>query len=94
MTLRKRLKECEPYFIEHELLPRLYLKEDIKETEYWVFFYHFIRKLNYRAIGVRLSYDHSTIAYKINNILKTNNTIIEEFILNKKSTNLKQITPF
>ena len=84
-TLRNKLRECEPYFIEYNLLPKLYFREDNQETEYWIFFYYFIRKLNYRAIGVRLGYDHSTIAYKMNRILQTNNTIIEEFIFQQNS---------
>lgn len=83
--LRNNLKECEPYFIQYELLQNLYFKEDKKQTEYWIFFYYFVRQLNYRAIGVRLGYDHSTIAYKMNNILKKNRTIIEEFIFQRKS---------
>ena len=84
-NLRSKLKKCEPYFIQHELLPKLYFKEDKEETEYWIFFYYFIRKLNYRAIGRRLGFDHSTIAYKLNKILMTNNTIIEEFIFQQNS---------
>ena len=83
--LRLKLKNCEPYFIQYKLLPKLYLKKDKEEVEYWIFFYYFIRQLNYRAIGARLGFDHSTIAYKMNKILKTNNTIIEEFIFQQNS---------
>lgn len=85
MNIRNKLKKCEPYHIQYDLLPKLYLKEDKEEIEYWVFFYHFVRQLNYRAIGARLGFDHSTIAYKMNKILQTNNTIIEEFIFQQNS---------
>ena len=84
-SLRNKLKECEPYHIQYDLLPKLYFKEDKEEIEYWVFFYHFVRQLNYRAIGTRLGFDHSTIAYKMNKILQTNNSIIEEFIFQQNS---------
>lgn len=79
-NIRQNLRECEPYRIQFELLPKIYFKEDIKEIEYWIFFYYFVRKLNYRAIGVRLGFDHSTIAYKLIKILKSNNTLITTFI--------------
>lgn len=79
-NIRRSLRECEPYFIEYNLLPRLYLKEDEEKTEYWIFFYYFIRRLSYQAIGVRLGYTYNTVYYKLINILKTNKTIIEEFI--------------
>ena len=85
INLRSKLKECEPYFIQYELLPKLYFKEDKEEIEYWTFFYYFVRQLNYRAIGVRLGFDYSTIAYKLNKILTTNNTIIREFIFQQIS---------
>lgn len=83
--IRIKLHNCEPYFIQYDLIPKLYFKEDKEEIEYWIFFYHFIRQLNYRAIGVRLGYDHSTIAYKLKKILTTNKTLIEEFILQRNS---------
>ena len=80
ITIRKLLRDCEPYFIEYDLLPKLYLKDDEEQTEYWIFFYYFVRKLNYDAIGFRLGYKYNTIFYKLQNILKANKTIIEEFI--------------
>lgn len=84
-NIRKNLKDCEPYFIQYNLLSKLYFKEDKEEIEYWIFFYYFIRKLNYRAIGARLGYDHSTIAYKLNKILVRNKTIIKNFIFQQNS---------
>ena len=79
-NLRIALRKIQPYFVEYNLIPKLYFKEDKDKIDYWVFFYHFIRKLNYRAIGARLGFDHSTIAYKMTNILKNNQKLIEDFI--------------
>ena len=85
MKIRQSLRNCEPYFIEYDLLSKLYLKEDEEKTEYWIFFYYFVRRLNYEAIGVRLGYTYNTVYYKLNNILKANKTIIEEFITQRQS---------
>lgn len=54
--IRLKLKKCQPYFIEHDLLPKIYFKEDKNNTEYWIFFYSFIRRLSDEAIGARLGY--------------------------------------
>lgn len=80
--IRKQLKNCQPYFIEHELLPKIYFKEDNNKTEYWIFFYSFIRRLSDEAIGIRLGYDSSTIYRKTFKIIKNNLRIITDFLDN------------
>ena len=82
ISIRRSLRECEPYFIEFELIPQIYFNDNDNEekTNYWVFFYYFVRKLSYLAIGVRLGYRENTIHYKLKNILKANKTIIQNFI--------------
>ena len=79
-NIRRSLRNCEPYFIQYDLLPKLYLIEDEEQVEYWIFFYYFVRKLNYDAIGIRLGFQGNTIYYRLQKILKSNKTIIEEFI--------------
>lgn len=79
--LKNRLKKCQPYFIEKDLLPNMYFREEVEEKEYWTFKYAFIRKLTYESIGVRLGYTKQNIHYIITNILKSNYAIIQEFLL-------------
>ena len=81
--IKNKLKKCQPYFIEKDLLPQLYFKEDIEEKEYWVFKYAFIRRLSDVSIGVRLGYTKQNIHYIIKNILQANYSIIENFILSQ-----------
>lgn len=78
--IRNKLKKCQSYFIEKDLLPQLYFKEDIEEKEYWVFKYAFIRRLSDVSIGVRLGYTKQNIHYIIKKILQANYSIIENFI--------------
>lgn len=78
--IRIRLKHCEPYFIEHELLPLMYFRESENKTEYWIFFYSFIRRLSDEAIGVRLGYSRQQILNKTKAILKFNLTMIQNFL--------------
>lgn len=78
--IRNKLKKCQPYFIEKDLLPQLYFREDIEEKEYWVFKYAFIRRLSDVSIGVRLGYTKQNIHYIIKKILQANYSIIENFI--------------
>ena len=80
--IRIRLKHCEPYFIEHELLPLMYFKESENKTEYWIFFYSFIRWLSDEAIGVRLGYSRQHILNLTKNIIKSNLTMIKNFLQN------------
>lgn len=80
--IRTRLKKCQPYFIEKDLLPRLYFKEDKKDTEYWIFKYIFINHLSELCISIRLDFSRQTINYKLNKILERNHAIIEEFLAN------------
>lgn len=81
-NIRRSLRECEPYFIEFELIPKIYFNDDNdkEKTNYWIFFYYFVRKLSYLAIGIRLGYEANTIHYKLKNILKANKNIIQNFI--------------
>ena len=79
--LKNRLKKCQPYFIEKDLLPKLYFKEEMGDKEYWIFKYSFIRRLSDVSIGVRLGYTSQNIHYLTKNILKANESIIEEFLL-------------
>ena len=78
--IKSKLKKCQPYFIEKDLLPKLYFKEDIEEKEYWAFKYAFIRRLSDVSIGIRLGYTKQNIHYIIKNILQTNYSIIINFI--------------
>lgn len=80
--IKTKLKHSQPYFIERDLLPKLYFKEDEKDTEYWIFKYYFIRDLSELSIGIRLDYTRETINYKLKNILKRNHALIEEFLNN------------
>lgn len=79
-NLRNRLKDCQPYFIEKDLLPILYFKEDENNTEYWIFKYSFITRLSTLAIGVRLGYTRQHILNKLKQIIKANQALIENFL--------------
>lgn len=88
--IRTRLKKCQPYFIEKELIPNLYYKEEEcdlvdeygrkREIERWIIFYSFIRKLSDEAIGIRLGFGGNTIYKKTLKIIERNLTIIENFL--------------
>lgn len=80
--LRNRLKQEQSYLIEKDLIPKLYFKEDKENTEYWVFFYAFVRKLTDLSISVRLGYSQQAISKKVHKILKNNKTLIETFLDN------------
>lgn len=80
--LRSRLKKCQPYHIEHDLLPKLYFKEDENNTEKWIFKYAFIYRHTDETISIRLNYySRQAINRKMQNILESNRTLIEEFLL-------------
>lgn len=79
-NLRNKLKDCQPYFIEKELLPNLYFKEDENDTEYWIFKYSFITRLSTLATGVRLGYSRQHILVKLKKIIKANKALIEDFL--------------
>lgn len=81
--IKSKLKKCQPYFIEKDLLPKLYFKEDIEEKEYWTFKYAFIRRLTDVSIGVRLGYTKQNVHYIIKNILQANYSIIKDFIISQ-----------
>ena len=78
--LRARLKKCQPYYIERDLLPTLYFREDEKDIEFWIFKYAFIRRLTDVSISIRLGYTRQNIHYKLKSILKANKSLIEEFL--------------
>lgn len=77
--IRVKLRTIQPYYIETDLIPRLYFKEDEKNTEYWIFFYRYIRKLEDATIGVRLGYDRKTIYIATLKIIENNYDIILNF---------------
>lgn len=79
-NLKTELKGIQPYFIEKELLPKLYFKEDNNNTEYWIFFYTYIRGLSGLAIGIRLGYSKQHIYKKLDKIINRNRTLITQFI--------------
>ena len=84
--LRIRLKRCEPYLIERDLLPKLYFREDENNTEKWIFKYAFLMGHTDETISVRLNYySRQAINRKMQQILESNRTLIEEFLtsLNK-----------
>lgn len=79
--LRSKLRKCNPYLIERDLLPKLYFKEDVNNTEEWIFKYSFLRKLSDEAIAIRLGfYSRQGINKKLNMILDSNSYLIEEFV--------------
>lgn len=84
IKLKNKLKKCQPYFIEKDLLPKMYFKEDAQEKEYWVFVYAFIRRLSDVSISIRLGYTNQNIHYIIKNILKANYFLIENFLETQK----------
>lgn len=88
--IRTRLKKCQPYFIEKELLPNLYFKEeecDIldangnkRDIEYWIIKYSFLRRLSDEAIGIRLGFDRHQIYRRTIKIIERNLNFIENFL--------------
>lgn len=78
--IRTKLKELEPRFIEKNVLPEMYFKEDENSTEYWIFFYRYVRQLSDLAIGVRLGYERKTIYNKTLKIIKNNLSTISQFL--------------
>ena len=78
--LKNRLKQCQPYYIERDLLPNLYFREDRQEIEKWVFVYSFIRRLPDVSIGVRLGYTSQNIYHIKLDILKANKDLINDFL--------------
>jgi len=80
--IKSKLKQCQPYFIERDLLPKLYFKEDDKKTEFWIFKYYFITQLSELCISIRLDFSRPTINYKLQKILNRNHALIEEFLAN------------
>ena len=75
--IRTKLKKSEPYKIEKELLPELFSKD---ETEQWIFFYAFCRRLNDEAIGVRVYLDKTNIYRKELQIIGNNLSKITHFL--------------
>lgn len=80
--IRTKLKQTQPYFIERDLLPKLYFKEDDNDTEYWIFKYSFIRHLSDLSIGIRLGYSRQHILRLTYKIIKNNHALITEFLNN------------
>lgn len=88
--IRTKLKKCQPYFIEKELLPNLYFKEEDcdlvdeygrkREVERWIMFYSLIRKLSDKAIGIRLGFEGNTIYKRTLKIIERNLNVIEDFL--------------
>ena len=75
--IRTKLKKSEPYRIEKELLPKLFFKN---ETEQFIFFYAFYRRLNEEAIGVRVHLDKTIVYRKELQIIKNNLSTITHFL--------------
>lgn len=91
IELKRALAKCQPYFIEKELLPRMYFREEMneritdcygnkKDVEYWIFYYTFIRRLTQTCIGVRLDFSQQNIHKRLMSILKANSFLIENFL--------------
>ena len=88
--IRARLKKCQPYFIEKELLPNLYFKEEEsdlidengnkRDVEYWIVKYAFMKKLSDEAIGVRLGFEGITIYKRTLKLIERNLAVIENFL--------------
>ena len=85
--IKNKLKKCQSYFIEKDLMPKLYLKDD-NDIEYWIFFYSFVRKLSDKAIGIRLGYYTSqAINKRCTKIINNNKAIITDFLLSQTVSN-------
>lgn len=91
--IKNKLRKCQPYLIERDLLPKLYFKQDEcdklldsyghkRETEYWIFKYIFILHTNELNIAIRLNYSQQMISYKLQQIIERNETLITEFLVN------------
>lgn len=91
MDVRNKLKKCQPYFIDKELIPKLYFSEEIdnngQNIEQWIFFYAFVRKLSDTAIGIRLGYTRQTINIRTKKIINRNLFIIEDFLAKYLTSN-------
>jgi len=85
--LKNKLKKCQPYFTEKDLINKLYFSEetngDGQNIERWIFFYAFIRKLSDNAIAIRLGFlAKQTVNKRIKKIINENKFLIEEFLSN------------
>lgn len=78
--LRSRLKNCQPYWIEKELLPNLYFVPSENDIEYWIFKYYFVTRLNTLAIGVRVGYTRQHVLSKLKDIIRNNEELIKQFL--------------
>lgn len=79
--IKYKLKRCQPFFIEKELIPNLYFKESEKDLQYWIFFYSFVRRLSDEAISIRVeTYSRVSINKKLTYIIETNKSLIEDFL--------------
>lgn len=97
LQTKNKLKKCQPYFIERDLLPKLYFKEerieelkdcygDEKDIEYWIFYYTFIRRLTAKSIGIRLNYTPQNVFNRLNNIIESNLYLITDFLETQQPT--------
>ena len=82
-SIRAKLKKCQPYFIEKDLIDKLNFKDDENNTEYWIFKYVFITGLSDLAIAVRLNFaSKNTVYLKTLKIIERNFSIINNFLEN------------
>lgn len=92
IRIKNKLKRCQPYFIEKELMPKLYLKKDKsdlmlddfghqREIEYWIFKYIFIFHASEKNIAIRLNYSQQSVSIKLRKILERNKYLINNFLV-------------
>lgn len=99
LQTKNKLKQCQPYFIEKDLIPKLYFKDEKfngryddygneKDTDYWIFYYTFIRKLTAQSIGIRLNFTRQNVSKRLLQIISANKFLIDNFLAEQLTNNL------
>lgn len=79
--IRKQLKKAQPSLLRQYLIPKLWFKEDDKQTEYWIFYYAFFYRFSDDMISQRLGYYQPKQIYNITlKIIENNYTEITNYL--------------